>query len=93
MYLYFFQNYNIEAKVEQLHEINDKNSMDSGHTAEEINENKTMDTDHKAKNDIAVAAQRQLEKITRYTRDPTILQKVTRCHTIQTRMFLPKRNN
>ncbi|XP_076112551.1 uncharacterized protein LOC143080548 [Mytilus galloprovincialis] len=69
------ENYNIEAKVEQLNEINDNNSMNTGHTAEEINENKTMDTDHKAENDIAVAAQRQHEKITRYTRDPTILPK------------------
>lgn len=67
--------------------------MNTGHTAEEINENKTMDTDHKAENDIAVAAQRQHEKITRYTRDPTILPKVTICHTIQTSMFLRKRKN
>ncbi|XP_063442655.1 uncharacterized protein LOC134722952 [Mytilus trossulus] len=76
------ENYNIEAKVEQLDEINDTKSMDTGHTAKEIDENKTMDTNHKPENDIAVAAQRQQEKITRYTRDPTILRKVTSCHTI-----------
>ncbi|CAG2214070.1 unnamed protein product [Mytilus edulis] len=69
------ENYNIEAKVEELDEINDKQSMDTGHTAQAINEKKTMETAHKAKNLIAVDAQRQQEKITRYARDPTILRK------------------
>ncbi|CAC5398751.1 unnamed protein product [Mytilus coruscus] len=54
------KNYVIKTNAEQLHQRNDSIPMD---------------TEHKAKKDIAVAVQRQNEKITRYTRGPTVLQK------------------
>ncbi|CAG2237369.1 unnamed protein product [Mytilus edulis] len=41
-------NHNIEAKVEQLDEINSIKAIDTQHTAEEINDIKTIDTNHKA---------------------------------------------
>lgn len=81
---FLFQNHNIEAKVDQLDEINSIKTIDTQHKAEEINDKKTIDTDHKAEKDIAVAVQRQHEKITRYTRDPTILRKVITCLTTYT---------
>lgn len=67
--------------------------MDTGHTAQEINDNKTMDTDHEAKKHIAVDAQIQHEKITRYKKDPTFSRKVTISLTTQTSIFLQKKKN